>query len=111
MQRKLALVILAAVTALVAFGRRRARRRAAAAEPSPAADPRAESLRQRLAERREAETPPIEPTQPLDAPAATGAEPPPADEFEAMRRRVHAEARAAAAEMRRRSGGEGDAAE
>ena len=50
----------------------------------PAPDPRAEELRRRLEEARVSEAEP---------PAADAA--PPADEFEAMRRRVHAEGRAA----------------
>lgn len=69
--------------------------------PAPAGpDPRAEELRAKLAEARkataeeEAVAEP-EPTPEDDVPVA-----PPADEFEAMRRRVHDEARAAAREMR-----------
>ena len=56
-----------------------------------------------------AEEPPSEPEPKPEAPAppkqqkqpAAPAEPPPADEFEAMRRRIHEEGRSAAEEMRR----------
>jgi hypothetical protein len=92
---------------------------------APAADPRAEELRRKLDEARRspadeddfevagmgAETmvdeprPPGGPSEPLP-PAHPPTEVPP-DEFEAMRRRVHEEARAAAEEMRRRSEPEG----
>ena len=87
-------------------------------------DPRAQELREKLAEARNAradeddfkaagmaaETAVEEPAAPPPAPPrppaeASGPERPkpggPADEFEAMRRRVHEEARAAAEEMRR----------
>ena len=86
-------------------------------------DPRAQELREKLAEARNAradeddfeaagmaaETAVEEPAAPPPAPRppaeASGPERPkpggPADEFEAMRRRVHEEARAAAEEMRR----------
>jgi hypothetical protein len=87
-------------------------------------DPRARELREKLAEARDAradeddfqaagmaaETAVEEPTAPSPAPPKPPAEAPeperpkpagPADEFEAMRRRVHEEARAAAEEMRR----------
>jgi hypothetical protein len=57
-------------------------------------DPRAESLRRHLAERRQDAEPSGGALE--EAPAE-----PPADEFEAMRRRVHSEARAAAERMRR----------
>jgi membrane-bound lytic murein transglycosylase B len=77
--------------------------------PEATADPRAEELRQKLAEARQAGVDEAE----FEA-AGMGAEtivedepsrrePPPGDEFEAMRRRVHEEARAAADEMRRRA--------
>lgn len=87
-------------------------------------DPRAQELREKLAEARNAradeddfeaagmaaetavEEPAAPPPAPPEPPAeASGPERPkpggPADEFEAMRRRVHEEARAAAEEMRR----------
>ena len=101
MRRKTALV-LGAVAGFVAVVILRRRRRPIAGPAAPPAlpaaepDPRAEALRRRLDEVREAA-------------AAPGDEPdePPADEFEAMRRRVRAEARSAAEEMRRRGAGPG----
>jgi hypothetical protein len=45
--------------------------------------------------------PPAKPKAPKSPPAAGPAEPPPRDEFEAMRRRIHQEGKAAADEMRR----------
>jgi hypothetical protein len=81
--------------------------------PAPAgrmpADPRADELRRQLAEARQAGVDEGE-----FAAAGMGAEtilteetaprePPPENEFEAMRRRVHEEARAAAEELRRRA--------
>ena len=85
MKRKAAL-LLGALAALTAFVLRRRRPAAEAATvPDLAPDPRAEELRRRLAEARVSET--------AEPPAAEV--PPPADEFEAMRRRVHAEGRAA----------------
>ena len=96
-------------------------------------DPRAQELREKLAEARNAradeddfeaagmaaETAVEEPAAPPPAPPRPPAETSeperrspaePADEFEAMRRRVHEEARAAAEEMRRdpESDGESD---
>jgi hypothetical protein len=44
---------------------------------------------------------PAKPEAPEPPPAAGPAEPPPQDEFEAMRRRIHEEGKAAADEMRR----------
>jgi len=86
-------------------------------------DPRARELREKLAEARHAradedefevagmaaetavEEPPAPPRGPRPTPQASPPETPkrggPADEFEAMRRRVHEEGRAAAEEMRR----------
>jgi hypothetical protein len=102
----LALGALAGAGAAVLFGRRR--RRVSPAAPLPA-DPRAQELREKLDEARSAAVDEAE----FDA-AGMGAEtvvteeprrrePVPSDEFEAMRRRVHEEARAAADEMRRTS--------
>ena len=90
MKRKAALLV-GAVAALAALVLRRRRVPAQVAqEPEPAPDPRAEALRRRLAEGRTSEA--------AEQAAETG---PPADEFEAMRRRVHAEGRAAREAMER----------
>jgi hypothetical protein len=68
-------------------------------ELAPAPDPRAEELRQRLATARAAAPESVAGSSSAEpAPELTG---PPPDEFDAMRRRVHAEGRAAAEEMRR----------
>jgi hypothetical protein len=81
------------------------------AGPAPAVDPRAEDLRRKLAEASRsvpdeddfeaagmgAETLVVEEPRP-----AGESERPPGDEFEAMRRRVHEEGRAAAEQMRRK---------
>jgi len=99
-KRKAALLLGAAAGAVAAFVIRRRRQVGLEIEPAmaPEPDPRAEELRRRLAEARAAAT---------DQDELGGREPvtpdeaPPADEFEAMRRRVHAEARAAADAMRR----------
>jgi len=89
-KRKAAL-LLGAVAALTAFVLRRRRLPAQVEqEPEAAPDPRAEELRRRLAEARASEA--------AEQPAETE---PPADEFEAMRRRVHAEGRAAREAMER----------
>lgn len=128
MQRLPALLAGAAAGALAATAY--FRRQAAAPGAVEAPDPRAEGLRAKLAEARQAaveeerveaaerarETTveddpepalPAEPEQtaPAEAPPwpAEPTSPPPADEFEAMRRRVHDEARAAADEMKRSS--------
>jgi membrane-bound lytic murein transglycosylase B len=100
----LALGALVGAAAAVLFGRRPGVHPGA----ETTADPRAEELRQKLAEARQAGVDESE----FEA-AGMGAEtivadeppqePPPGDEFEAMRRRVHEEARAAADEMRRRA--------
>ena len=105
-----------AVGAFLARARRRGRT-APAEEP----DPRAEELRRKLAEARTASDEeeefhaagmgaetmveePARPAPPAAEPDAAAAEPrPPSDEFEAMRRRIHEEGRAAAEEMRRGS--------
>ena len=91
-------------------------------------DPRALKLREKLAEARNAradeedfeaagmgaETAVEEPVFPPRLPPAETSDPEtpkpvkPVDEFEAMRRRVHEEARAAAEEMRREPEGDGD---
>jgi hypothetical protein len=79
---------------------------------TPADDPRAEDLRRKLAEARRAAAEEDEVEAAERGTAKTAADDPPAvaptieadppsDEFEAMRRRVHDEARAAAEEMRR----------
>jgi hypothetical protein len=92
------------------------RRRGPGTRLEPAAsDPRAADLRQKLAEARRAaaEEDEVEAAERLaetsvadDPPAAPSREvDPPRDEFEAMRRRVHDEARAAADEMRRSTEG------
>ena len=105
MRRKLALLTGAILGALAALWLR-ARRRAPSPTVPPEPDPRAEDLRRRLAEARDA-APSVAPPS---AGAASGApaDAPRQEEFEAMRRRVHEEARAAAEKMRRRSeGGDG----
>ena len=121
MRRNAAVALAAAAGAAV--GALIARRRRPLARPGQTGDGRADDLRRKLAEAKEAggneddfeaagmgaETVAPDPTAvapasppPATAPAEEGAkEPPPADEFEAMRRRVHEEARAAAEEMRR----------
>lgn len=104
MNRNLALVTGALLGAGAAILLRRRPRLEPGAAPPP--DPRAEELRRKLDEARQA---------PADEDdfqvAGMGAETmveerpptrPPSDEFEAMRRRVHDEARAAAEEMKRR---------
>jgi hypothetical protein len=60
----------------------------APAEPEPEPEPKPPA-------------PPAKPKAPKSPPAAGPAEPPPRDEFEAMRRRIHQEGKAAADEMRR----------
>jgi hypothetical protein len=86
------------------------RRRAAPMAPPPATSPVSpEDLRRRLDEAREAQADEADfdaagmgaETVVADEPSPT--EPAPANEFEAMRQRVHEEARAAADEMRRRA--------
>jgi membrane-bound lytic murein transglycosylase B len=110
MRRNAAVALAAAAGAAV--GALLARRRPAPEAPSRAADERAEELRRKLAEARAAtvdeddfeaagsgaETVVEESPRPE---AQEPAEPPPADEFEAMRRRIHREGRKAADEMRR----------
>ena len=102
----LALGALGGAAAALLVGRRRTR---PAAQPLPQPDPRADERRRRLDEAREAAIDEAEfqaagmgaETIVSEEPANT--EPVPANEFEAMRRRVHEEARAAAEEMRRRA--------
>jgi hypothetical protein len=106
----LALGALAGAAAAFLLGRRRSQPQAPAPARAPAPPPQPEEdLQAKLAEAREAavdeaefnaagmagET--IAPDEPLPA------KPAPPNEFEAMRRRVHEEARAAAEEMRRRA--------
>ena len=117
MKRNAALLVGAVAGAAGAFFLRRRVARAVT-RPAQGHDPRAEDLRRELAEAREtvgaedefeaagmgAET--IVAEEPLQAPPPPAEQPPaepPVDEFEAMRRRVHAEGRAAAEEMRRES--------
>jgi hypothetical protein len=101
----LAFGALAGAAAAVLFGRKRPR---VLAKPAPPADPRADELRRKLDEARQADVDESEFTV-AGMGAETiiaeepGREPPPANEFEAMRRRVHEEGRAAAEEMRRRA--------
>jgi hypothetical protein len=83
-RRNTALGVLAAAGALGALLARRRRPDAAAPAQTASPDPRAAELRRKLARAR-AEPPTTEP---------------PRDEFEAMRRRIHAEAREAAERMR-----------
>ena len=102
----LAIGALAGAAAALLVGRRRTQ---PVAQPLPPPDPRADERRRRLDEAREAAVDEAEfeaagmgaETIVSEEPAAT--EPVPANEFEAMRRRVHEEARAAAEEMRRRA--------
>lgn len=102
----LALGALAGAAAALLVGRRRTH---PVAQPLPPPDPRADERRRRLDEAREAAVDEAEfqaagmgaETIVSEEPAST--EPAPANEFEAMRRRVHEEARAAAEEMRRRA--------
>jgi hypothetical protein len=120
MQRNAALAIGAAVGAAAAFLLRRRPRTEPGAAPREYPRDEAEELRRKLAEARVtradeddfaaagmgAETIVTEeprtrpPAPPTDEPAGDR---PPSDEFEAMRRRVHEEGRAAADEMRRRA--------
>jgi hypothetical protein len=109
-QRLPALLAGAAAGALAATAYLRGRRPATRPEPAES-DPRAADLRRKLAEARQAaaEEDEVEAAERVaetsvaeDPPVAPQAEvDPPRDEFEAMRRRVHDEARAAADEMRR----------
>ena len=110
MQRLPALLAGAAAGALAATAFLRRRRPGTRPEPAEG-DPRAADLHRKLAEARRAaaEEDEVEAAERVaetsvadDPPAAPSPEvDPPRDEFEAMRRRVHDEARAAADEMRR----------
>jgi hypothetical protein len=101
----LAVGALAGAAAALLFGRRQA----PPAPPIVPVDSRTDDLRRRLAEARAADVDETEfeaagmgaETITADEPARADA--PPGNEFEAMRRRVHEEARAAAEEMRRRT--------
>jgi hypothetical protein len=121
MQRNAALAVGALAGAAAAFFLRRRPRTEPGAAPREMVTDQAEELRRKLAEARVtqadeddfeaagmgAET--IVTEEPRARAAAPGTtepasgEPPPSDEFEAMRRRVHEEGRAAAEEMRRRA--------
>jgi hypothetical protein len=102
----LALGALAGAAAAVLLGRRRPRI-FARAEPPP--DPRGEELRRKLDEARQADVDESEfnaagmGAETIVADESARRESTPANEFEAMRQRVHEEARAAAEEMRRRT--------
>ena len=97
---------LAGAAAAVLLGRRRA---AAPNAAGPRPDPRAEELREKLAEARQAGVDEGEfqaagmGAETIVAEEPPRGDPPPPNEFEAMRRRVHDEARAAADEMRRQA--------
>jgi membrane-bound lytic murein transglycosylase B len=97
---------LAGAAVAAVLGRRRPRARPSVATP---ADARAQELREKLAEARQASVDEAEfeaagmGAETIVAEDARPGEPPPANEFEAMRRRVHEEARAAADEMRRQA--------
>ena len=114
-------LVAAAVAAVGAVVQRLRRKPEAPAAP---ADDRADELRRKLAEARAAaadqedceaagmgaetivEEPPAQPPAPMEPepepppPRPVSEEPPPQDEFEAMRRRIHEEGKAAAEEMR-----------
>jgi hypothetical protein len=102
----LAVGALAGAAAAFLLGRRRPAPPApqAAATPAPTDD-----LQARLAEARDAPADEAEfaaagmAGETIVADEPGGREPPPENEFEAMRRRVHEEARAAAEEMRRKT--------
>jgi hypothetical protein len=101
----LALGALGGAAVAVLFRRKRAR---VPARAEPPADPRADELRRKLDEARQADVDESEFTvagmgAETIIPEEPDREPPPANEFEAMRRRVHEEGRAAAEEMRRRA--------
>jgi hypothetical protein len=101
----LALGALGGAAVAVLVGRKRAR---GPARAEPPADPRADELRRKLDEARQADVDESEFTvagmgAETIIPEEPDREPPPANEFEAMRRRVHEEGRAAAEEMRRRA--------
>lgn len=102
----LAVGALAGAAAALLLGRRRQRPYASTLPP---AAPRTEDLRRKLDEARQAGVDEAEfeaagmGAETIVAEEPVRREPPPENEFEAMRRRVHEEARAAAEEMRRRA--------
>ena len=108
MNQKAALAIGALAGAAAAFmlGRRRTAQPAPAEVPEPAPP---DDLQAKLAEARAASIDEAEfdaagmAGETIVADDASTREPPPDNEFEAMRRRVHEEARAAADEMRRKA--------
>jgi hypothetical protein len=121
-QRNAALALGALAGAAAALFLRRKARSEPGAGPRQQPSDRAEDLRRKLAEARAThaeeddfeaagmgaetmvtEEPRPRPAAPPAAPPISPGQPPPADEFEAMRRRVHEEGRAAAEEMRRRA--------
>ena len=122
MQRNAALALGARAGAAAALFLRRRPRSEPAAGPRQQPPDQAEELRRKLAEARAThaeeddfeaagmgaetmvteEPRPSPPSPPAPPPISPG-QPPPADEFEAMRRRVHEEGRAAAEEMKRRA--------
>ena len=105
----LALGALAGAAAAFLLGRRRSQQAPASPRAPESPAPPEEDLQAKLAEAREAAVDEAE----FNAAGMAGetivaedpppAEPAPANEFEAMRRRVHEEARAAAEEMRRQA--------
>ena len=123
MQRNAALALGALAGAAAALFLRRKPRSEPGAGPRQQQPPdQAEELRRKLAEARAThaeeddfeaagmgaetmvtEEPRPSPTSPAAAPPISPGQPPPTDEFEAMRRRVHEEGRAAAEEMKRRA--------
>ena len=108
MNQKVALAVgaIAGAAAALLLGRRRPRSVAGGGSP---ADARTNELRRQFAQAREAGVDEAEfhaagmGAETIVAEEAPRGESPPTDEFEAMRRRVHEEARAAAEEMRRRA--------
>jgi hypothetical protein len=120
-QRNAALALGALAGAAAALFLRRRPRSEPGAGPRQHPPDQADELRRKLAEARAThaeeddfeaagmgaetmvtEEPRPRPAAPPAAPISPG-QPPPADEFEAMRRRVHEEGRAAAEEMKRRA--------
>jgi hypothetical protein len=121
-QRNAALALGALAGAAAALFLRRRPRSEPGAGPRQHPPDQAEELRRKLAEARAThaeeddfeaagmgaetmvteEPRPHSPSTPAPPPISPG-QPPPADEFEAMRRRVHEEGRAAAEEMKRRA--------
>jgi hypothetical protein len=116
-QRNAALALGALAGAAAALLFRRRPRTEPGAAPRQQSRDQAEELRRKLAEARVtqadeddfaaagmgAETMVTEEPRPAESALSEPEERPPSDEFEAMRRRVHEEGRAAAEEMRRRA--------